>query len=202
MTYDSLVADIASYAERADVGFTGQIPRFIMLAENRIATEVRGLGQLKIVSGTLNGSVIRKPNRWRETANIKAIIGGKYQDIYERTYEYCRKYAPDPSVLAPPKYYADYGYEHWLIVPTPDSAYAFETSYYERPEPLSESNQTNWTTRNAPQLILYATLLEAQPYLKLDGRVQTFTQFYDQAKSDVAAEAKRRAFDRSSGVRE
>jgi len=35
MTYDSLVSDVELYAERHDAEFIDQIPRFIMMAENR-----------------------------------------------------------------------------------------------------------------------------------------------------------------------
>lgn len=202
MTYDSLKTDIKNYAERSDDPFLSQIPRFIMLAENRIASEIRGLGLLKVVSGKMEGPVLKKPHRWRETANMMVTVNSKVVTLKERSYEFCRAFSPDMSKLGVPRFYADYGYEHWLIVPSPDSNYTFETSYYERPEPLSDINQTNWTTRYAPQLLLYASLLEAQPFLKDDERVATYQAFYTGAGTAVTNEAKRRAFDRSAGIRE
>lgn len=202
MTFDALKKDIEEYAERHDEPFISQIPRFIMLAENRIASEVRGLGQIKIVNGTMEGAVMAKPLRWRETASMNVSIGTVRKILFERGYEYCRVFAPDSSRTGEPRYYCDYGYEHWMVVPTPPSQYPFEICYYERPEPLSESRQTNWTTQNAPQLILYASLLEAMPFLKNDERIQTFQAFYQSAHQAVTAEAKRRAFDRSAGMRE
>ena len=54
MTYNSLLADVAMYAERNDRPFIDQVPRFVMLAENRIASQTRGLGLLKIVTGALS----------------------------------------------------------------------------------------------------------------------------------------------------
>lgn len=202
MTYDSLIKDIEEYAERHDKPFIDQIPRFIMLCENRIASEVRGLGLLKVVNSTMNSNVIPKPTRWRETASINFTASGKRKDIKLRTYEYCRKFAPDESKTGEPRFYADYGYEHWLIVPTPGTTYPFELSFYERPEPLSPMNQTNWTTQHAPQLLLYGSLLEAQSFLKQDARMDTFKGLYGNAAEAVTMEAKRRAFDRNYGVRE
>lgn len=202
MTYTSLKADIEEYAERHDEPFITQIPRFIMLAENRIASEVRGLGMLKVVTGNMYGAVLQKPQRWRETASMNVTVDGERITVYERSYEYCRKFAPKATITGTPRFYADYGYEHWLIVPTPAVSYGFETMYYERPEPLSDINQTNWTTQYAPQLLLYAALLEAQPFLKLDDRIATFQGFYSGAAQGVTNEAKRRAFDRSAGIRE
>ena len=202
MTYDSLANDIEEYAERHDEPFTSQIPRFIMLCENRIASEVRGLGLLQFVSGTLEGSVVKKPVRWRETAGIHVTISNKMQYLKKRGYAYCRKFAPDSSKTGEPRYYADYGYEHWLVVPTPAIAYETEIAYFERPTPLSPSNQTNWTTQNAPQLLLYGALLEAQPFLKRDERIQIFKDFFGQAKNAVTMESLRRLQDRGYSYEE
>lgn len=202
MTYSSLILDVKNYAERTDEPFISQIPRFIMLAENRIASEIRGLGLLKVIEGNLSGKVLKKPLRWRETSNMMLTVSGKTVFLKERTYEYCRTFAPDSSKQTTPRFYADYGYEHWLMAPTPDLEYRIEISYFERPLPLSDQNQTSWTTQYAPQLLLYAALLEAQPFLKNDERVATFQAFYTGAGTAVTNEAKRRAFDRSSGVRE
>lgn len=204
MTFDSLVTDIQVYANVTSTEFSDQIPRFIMLAENRIASEARGLGLLKIVSATMSAGnpEIAKPSRWRETSSIRITVGTSQTAIYERSYEYCRYYAPDSAVTGTPRYYSDYGYEHFLIVPSPALAYPFELMYFERPEPLSTLNQSNWTTQYAPQLILYASLLEAQPYLKDSSQIEVYKGFYAQALSALMTEAKRRSFDRSAAVRE
>lgn len=192
LTYTSLLSDVQVYAERDDSPFVVQIPRFVMLAENRIATEARGLGLQKYVTGTLNGSTIAKPARWRETISFNVTIASERVFLQPRTYDYCRAFCPDSSVTGSPRFYADYGYEHFLVVPTPSSAYGFELAYYERPEPLSTSNETNWTTQYAPQLLLYATLLEAQPFLKRPERIAEFQALYDRALQGIAQESSRR----------
>jgi hypothetical protein len=200
MTYDSLITDIASYIERTDQSTLNQIPRFIMLAENRIASEVRGLGMMKVVTGTmvLNNPTIAKPERWRENISFRVIVGTSKKTIFQRSYEYVTYYSPDPTILDVPRFYADYGYEHFYIAPTPLLNYTFELMYYERPQPLSSINETSWTTQYAPQLILYAALLEAIPYLKTDDRIPVYQGFYAQAVASIAAESKRRMFDKSA----
>jgi len=196
LTYDSLVADIQNYAERNDEPFISQIPRFIMLAENRIASEVHGLGYIRPVSFTLvsGDPSIEKPARWRETVSmfLNTVQGIKY--IHPRTYEYCRMYS---DTTGTPEFYADYDYEHFFITPTPNITYTGELTYHERPQPLSAENQTNWTTRYAPQLLLYATLLEAQPFLKRADRIQEFAQLYTQAVQSVKTEDNSRESDSS-----
>lgn len=198
MTYDSLVADIETYAERDDAPFTAQIPRFIMMAENRLASEVRGLGFQKYVTFNVSASTFAKPERWRETVSLNVTVSSERTFLQHRSYDYCRAFWPNPATTGTPRYYADYEYEHVLIVPTPSTAYAAELAYYERPAPLSSTNQENWTTQYAPQLLLYACLLEAQPFLKRPERTQEFQALYDRALQGLGIESQRRTTDRAA----
>jgi hypothetical protein len=200
LTYDGLVEQVQIYAERSDEPFVSSIPFFIMMAENRICSGLRGLGLKKFVSGTLiaGQTTLDKPVRWRETSSFSIIANGSRKYVYERGYEYCRTYWPDATILGEPEYYANYDYEHLFIAPTPDAAYAFEFSYYERPQPLDSITQTNFLTQYYPQLLLYGTLLEAQPFLKLPERIQEFKTFYDEAVKNFETESQRRAIDSSN----
>jgi hypothetical protein len=71
-------------------------------------------------------------------------------------------------------------------------------TYYERPQPLDDTNQTNWTTRYAPQALLYASLLEAQPFLKQSERIAEFQGLYDRAVGILSSEDTRRQSDSSA----
>lgn len=193
LTYTSLLSDVQTYCERSDTPFVSQIPRFVMMAENRLASEVRGLGFQRYVTGTMAGNTLPKPERWRETVSLNITVGTERVFLQARSYDYCRAFAADSALTGQPRYYADYGYEHFLIVPTPASNYAFELAYYERPEPLSAQNETSWTTQYAPQLLLYATLLEAQPFLKRPDTAQQWQALYDRALQGIAQETTRRS---------
>jgi hypothetical protein len=197
MTYDSLVEDIQVYAERDDTTFVDYIPRFIMLAENRLATTIRGLGYLQIVNGTMTAQnpVFQKPNRWRETASISIVTDNGRVYLQPREYEFCRAYTPVTATYGQPRYYADYGYENFLVAMTPDEAYPFELSYFERPEPLDTTNQTSWTTQFAPQLLLYSSLLEAQPFLMNNDKLALWKSLYEEAAAQIAGESTRRQVD-------
>lgn len=195
MTYDSLIQDVQDYCERTDSPFINQLPRFLMMAENRIAAEAKPIGFVRTVSGTLSGNVLVKPIRWRKTKSFSLLIGAERKYLYERGYEYLRSYWPNASLVGTPYYYADYDFEHFYVAPTPDLQYAFELQYFERPEPLSDSNQTNWTTQYAPQLILYAVLLEAMPFLKTSERIPEFQGLYDRALNSLVKEDAERQTD-------
>lgn len=195
MTYDSLLQDLQSYCERSDDPFISQLPRFVMLAENRIASEAKPFGLVRTVSGTISQNIIAKPVRWRKTKSFSLLIGAERKYLYERGYEFLRSYWPNASLVDKPYYYADYDYEHFFVAPTPDMGYSFELQYYERPEPLSESNQTNWTTQYAPQVLLYACLREAMPFLKTSERIAEFDGLYTAAFSAIIKEDGERVTD-------
>ena len=205
MTYDSLLVDVRRYLER---GFTqasdqivyDQLPRLITLGERRIARELKIEGFIRPVTTPLavGVSTYMKPDRWRDTVSM--TVDGT--PIFARSYEYCRSYWPDPAETSTPQFYADYDYQHWLITPTPDAAYNLEILYYEQPPLLGDDLQTNWLTQYAPDVLLYATLLEATPFLKNDERMPMWQQNYDLIMQTLKAEDIQRIGDRQAVVQD
>jgi len=201
MTYDSLLVDLRRYLER---GFTEesdqivyeQLPRLITLGERRIARELKIEGFIRAVQTPLQVgvAVYLKPDRWRDTVSM--TVNGS--PIFARSYEYCRNYWPNEADIAAPQFYADYDYQHWLIASTPNVADTMEILYYEQPALLGEDFQSNWLTEYAPDLLLYAALLEATPFLKSDERIQTWQAFYDRAAQAISGEDLKRIMDRSA----
>jgi hypothetical protein len=205
LTYTSLVEDVMSYLERTDDATRDKVPTFIMLAESKLANEIKVLGQQQVVQGnfTQGNAVLQKPARWRKTVSMNYVDAtGKRTPILLRKYEYLRNYWPDAVQENPPKFYCDYDYDHWLIAPTPDDTYSFEVLYYERLQPLSSTNQTNWLTQNCPQAMLYGTLLEAMPFLKNDERMPLWQQSYDRILASLKSEDFSRIADRQQVVTE
>jgi hypothetical protein len=200
MTYDSLVADVATYLERTDTATLEKIPTFVMLAEQIIASQIKFLGNLTVQSSNMvaGNPVIDKPARWRKTVSMNVTVAGKRQPVLLRRYEYLREYWPDPTNTDVPKFYTDYDYTHWMVAPTPTTNYTFEVLYYERAQPLDSSNQSNWFTQYAPQALLYGSLLQAMPFLKNDNRVQLWQGMYKQAMDVLTSEDKLRVADRQA----
>jgi len=199
MTYDSLTSTVLQYLERRDAAVVDAIPTFITLCEFEIAQEIKTLGQLQVANAAMNPNnpVIAKPARWRKTVSMTIDTGTGTQPVYLRKYEYLRNFWPNETQTDLPQYYADTDYEHWYVAPTPDQAYNFEVLYYERIAPLSSTNQTNWLTQNAPNAMLYGTLLQAMPFLKNDAR-QVFQQKYTEAITSLKVEDVARVGDRQA----
>lgn len=200
MTYDSLVENIQSYLERSDTATLEKIPLFIMLAEQVIASQIKFLGNLTVNTSAMvaTQSIIDKPARWHKTVSMNITVAGKRFPVLLRKYEYLREYWPNASSTSVPKFYCDYDYTHWLVAPTPASAYSFEVLYYERVQPLDSSNQTNWFTIYAPQALLYGSLLQAMPFLKNDERMGMWQQQYDLIIQTLKVEDQSRVGDRQA----
>jgi len=207
-TYTTLLEDLRRYLER---GFTlesdqlvyEQLPRLINLAERRIARELKVQGLINVLTGTLQAglAVYPKPDRWRDTVSFNFGSGdqnNEYNQLFPRSYEYIRSYWPDRTQTGFPLFYADYDYNNWIIAPTPDAAYPFEVLVYQLLPLLDETNQTNWLTEYAPQVLLYACLLEATPFLKNDERIGVWQQMYDRASQALNGEDLSKILDRSA----
>lgn len=206
MTYNSLLNDMRAYLERGatlatDPTVYEQLPSLINLAERRLARELKIQGTVTVMTGTFTAgtSVYAKPNRWRETVsmNCSTTAGGNTRrEIFPRSYEYCRSYWPNDTQTGTPRFYADYDYSNWLIIPTPSADLSFEVLFYEQPAYLDDTNQTNWWTEYAPNALLYAALLEAAPFLKNTEAIQTWEGFYNRAIASLNGEDMRQIVDR------
>lgn len=198
-TYDIIVAQLTSYAERPDAAYLAQIPVFLALAENRLATEMKQQGFQAVVTGNMALTNVQdKPTFWKENISFGYLLNGVFQPLYLRSLEYIRAWWPNTSVAGVPKYYADYNINHFYVAGTPASAYTFELVYYARLDPLTPSHQENWMTLNAPQALLYACLLEAALWRKNQADVVKWTDQYRGAVSSLINENRERLVDRNA----
>ena len=199
MTYDSLIADTIAYMERNDAQFVAQIPSLISLAESAIAAELKTYLQLTVVETNIlqNQVILAKPARWRKTVSLKT--NGK--PMLMRSQDYIAQYQSesDPGV---PLYYAEYDYNNWAFAPAPDANYPVEIIYYSEIQPLDESNQQNLFTREAPQAMLFGTLLQAQGYLKALDKLPVWKSYYTDCLAALKKEDNSRRIDRNVTVQE
>lgn len=207
MTWLSLVGtpevpgQIMRYLNNENLSLYDSLPDFIYQAEQRICRESKNIGLEIYVSGNLNPevAVMVKPARWRRSLTLGVWEeNGKYHQLFVRNYEFLRAYTSAQKVSALPKYYGDYGYEAMLLSPTPDQAYKFEYGYLQLPTPLSPENQTNWLTDYAPDVLFYAILLEAIPFLKNDERIPVWQSAYARGLASLNQQDDARQNDRAS----
>jgi hypothetical protein len=68
----------------------------------------------------------------------------------------------------------------------PDGIYTLKLLYFAAPAYLSSTNTSNVFLNVAPDALLYASLLEAEPYLMNDARINTWGSMYDRAITTLA----------------
>lgn len=98
------------------------------------------------------------------------------------------------NVTGQPTHYSIIGTEIELV-PTPNENYTLEMVYRANIPALTASNTTNWLLSLAPDLYLYGALLESAPYIKEDGRIQTWASGYSMALTDLNNLGFRQSFD-------
>lgn len=189
MTYDSLFSNIQRFLERADINFLETIPLFIRFGQDMIARDMKTLEMVQELEGVMapSNNVIVKPTGWRQSLSWEIGTGTDfttYVPLELRTSEYLRQLIPDQaSTVGQPKYFADYGTEgrEWLIVPSPNLAYPYKIKIMATVPYIDETLQTNILTQYAPDLLLYACLLQTPMYVKDDGRLGGWQTLYDKA---------------------
>lgn len=181
-TYSELKTAIANYLARTDL--TDQIPDFIRFAEIRLRRELRIRQMLKSVTSTTTGgdSTVELPSDFLEIRDF-LVVGNPIQPltysspaVFSRNTRSTESGKPvDYTILA----------TEFQLAPIPDSAYTVKLLYYFAPTFLSDSNQGNAFITNAPDALLYAALLEAEPYIMNDARINTWGGMYDRAISTL-----------------
>jgi hypothetical protein len=209
MNYNELIEQIKAYSNRTDNLFTAQIPNFITQAISRIYSEAKTIGFQTIVAGnptfTVGNALIAKPADWKETISLSYVIPGATPTrvyLLSRSYEFCQTYSPIENVTGDPIFYADYdlptpGPGRIFLTPTPGVAYQYELIYLRLPA-FNGANIQNFIADRYPSLILYASLLEAAPFLKDDERIAMFDARYNKELNTVLKDTTGRYTDRTS----
>jgi hypothetical protein len=182
--YTDLQSTIADYLARTDL--TSQIPLFIQLAENRLRRDLRIRPMLKVVTTntTAGDPTVALPNDFLEMRDLHIESSPIQTLIYQNPSNFYRNTKASTVDSGAPKNYTVMGSE-FQFAPIPDTAYTLKMVYYAAPTYLSSSNSSNTFLANCPDLLLYASLGEAEPYLMNDARVQTWATLYDRGVNSL-----------------
>jgi hypothetical protein len=214
MDYNSLKAQMLSWAKRTDQAFIDQLPNFITQGVNRIYSEAKNIGLERMFTTDLQPgtAVLAKANGWKSTVSIILTVNGATPTTYTllpRSLEFCKTYWPQPSLQGRPLFYADYSNTAYYFAPTPDFAYQIQVIDTRLPPALNPAQNTFFANAlgneqnffladKYPQLVFYACMLEAEPFLKSDERIPVFESLYNRALADINSDAKKIYTDRSS----
>lgn len=168
--YSELQTAVANWLDRDDLA--ARIPEFIVLCEARFnrSLRIRAMETLDISVDTVGGtSTVALPTGYVQMRDISLITSPITQLQYVTPEIMNRLNAG--SLTGKPETYTIIA-DNILFGPTPDSAYDISMLYYKTFDALTDAAPTNWVITNAPDVYLYGTLLEAEPFLMNDQRVQ------------------------------
>lgn len=182
-TYSDLKTSVANYLGRSDL--TTVIPDFIRFAELRMARDLRTRQMLKsATTSTINGDgTVSLPTDFLEIRDLHIQGSPRLPITYLSPSAFTRDAPADES--GKPVYYTILASD-FLFAPMPDTNYTLEILYYAKPTVLSDTTSSNVFLANYPDALLYASLLEAEPYLINDARSQTWATLYDRAIKNIS----------------
>ena len=182
-TYSDLQTSIANYLARSDL--TSQIPDFIKFAENRLRRELRIRQMLKSVTTATvkDDSTVELPSDFLQVRDFVVVTN----PLTPLSYSSPSSLSNDPraSEVGVPKSYTILAND-FQMSPIPDAVYTVKLLYFAAPAYLSSTNTTNVFLTTAPDALLYASLIEAEPYLMNDARINTWGTMYDRAIASLA----------------
>ena len=175
--YTTLQATIADYLARSDL--TVSIPEFIRLAEDRLARDLRIRQMLKVVTTTSTSAdgTVEMPADFLAMKDLHISSTDPIQTVtFQSPSNFFRNTRATTSGL--PVFYTALGSE-FRFAPIPDAAYTLQMLYYYKPAYMSSTVSSNLWLANTPDLLLYAALGEAEPFLMNDERLATWSAMYD-----------------------
>ena len=186
-TYAELLQAVENWLHRdGDTTIESRAPEFVRMGELRIYRDLRIRPMEASLSSTIASGVIAVPSGY-VALKTAYIDGTPIQKLERKDAEWIHYNWPTRSSSGKPGFIARDG-DNFIFGPYPDSTYTVKGTYYKRLDALSNSNTTNWFTTNAPDLLLWAALAEAEPFVMNDQRALMWEAKYKAVKDKVQAE--------------
>ena len=191
--YSELQTAVANWLDRDDL--TARIPEFIALAEarfNRIL-RLRSMEDKYTANTVASQRNLALPAGYIQMRNFQVntspltTLSYVTPEIYDRWW--------GGSTGGTPKFYTILANEV-SFGPIPGSVMEVEMLFYKKFDNLSGSVATNWLITNAPDIYLYGSMLEAEPFIMNDERVPLWAAALERGVSDLQEQDNK---DRHSG---
>ena len=185
-TYDDLKTAVADWLDREDL--TDRVPDFIAMGEAKISRRLRVAEMELTGSATMvNGAVTLPPDFIEARRIISDAAGATGTPLEGITPSYAsERFASSQAGV--PTHYAIVG--DTLVTYPNGGAGDVTMIYYARP-PAIAAYGTNWLLTRAPDLYLYASLINAAPFLGDDGRIATWAGLFEQILGELQASDER-----------
>jgi hypothetical protein len=179
--YNDLLVAAANWLARDDLN--ARIPEFVALFEAAANRElrVRDMEQRAYCTTVDGQRLYAWPTDMVELRYIK--IDGTpptvLQYLNPEQFE-----SQDPQVGGTPRYWSDIQ-AALCLWPTPTEGLTVQIDYYRRLDLANAGESGNWLIRRHPDIYLYGTLMQAEPYLMNDARVETWRSLLNAAADQL-----------------
>ena len=184
-TLATLKSTVQDYCETSETTFVADLDTFIKESEERILKNVELPVFRKNVTGSAasGNTYLSTPTDFLAPYSLAVISSSVYSYLLFKHVSFIRDFTPNPATTGTPKYYALFDDNTFMLAPTPDQNYSFELHYKYRPASLTTTSgtDTTWLSSNAPDALLYGTLVEAATFLKIPEEVAQYEQRFVQA---------------------
>ena len=181
-TYTELKASVADWLNRSDL--TAAIPDFISLAEAQIERTLRTRQMIVRANASFNVEFGATPADFLEVRSFKLSGTNPPTPLSFMTIDALDAESTKFTASGRPKFFGIVGGQ-FRLVPTPDTNYATELTYYAKLSKLSASVASNFILSASPDIYLYGALLQAAPYLQDDNRISVWATLYERALNDL-----------------
>mgnify|MGYP003646944938 FL=1 len=167
-TFTTLKSAIQDYTNNTESTFVSYLDEFIVEAEERIQKQVSLPFFRKNVSGNLTASneYLTAPTDFLAPHSL-AVDNDGYEMLLFKDVAFIREAYPSSSTTGIPKYYARFDEDSFIVAPTPSSNLTVELHYEYKPTSITTSTDgTSWLGTNAPDALLYGSLVEAYTFMK------------------------------------
>jgi hypothetical protein len=190
-TYAELQTAAANWLDRTDL--TARIPEFIELAEASFNRQIRQPDMItKNDSFSIASRYTTLPTDTLEIVRIVVDLTPVIVLEYLTPEEISQRRIV-MTATGKPYYFTTVGgsTNQLEVLPSPDSTYTASIVYYTRIAALTDSATTNWLLNSHPDIYLFGTLVEAEPYLKNDEGLSVWSAKLDKALNDLRLQGQR-----------
>ena len=173
--YSDLKSKVISFAESSTDVVDDTVMNYLLEnAQQRIAREIDldFLRKTEELSFKAEDPYKKLPLNTAVLRHVHFLDGQNRVFLENRDLSYCIEYNSNRTITGKPKYYAKYDQNTLYIAPTPSTNYTIEIGYTVKPtadEPetlLSSSSPYSWISKNAVNILFYATMAELLVFLK------------------------------------
>jgi|TARA_R110000803_G_scaffold178150_1_gene240548 hypothetical protein len=169
-TYSTLKSAIQEYTDNVETTFVSNLNNFIQAAEQRILNSIDLQYFRKNVSGTVtaDNQYLTVPDDYLASFSLSVVSSSSKEFLLEKDVNYIQSVNPNSATTGVPKYYAYFDIDNFILAPTPSADAVAELHYFYRPASLTAAGDsgTTWLSTNAPNAMLYGSLVEAYIYMK------------------------------------